>query len=170
MIKFDRDAWSSFVKDLSPQEIEYLEEKACFLFDVVNREIGMTGIESDENMESDLDLDFGVYMSYSECTEKKYTVSPWIVHDSWLKYYIGDKNLDSKIKSKIKDIYERKNQETRQDIFDIRDFLLLSCRVKKECDAVVWLSFLDFMVTMVLFKIQEKRIKRVIYCLDDIGI
>jgi len=166
MIEFNRDIWTLFDQDLSLMEIQYLENKARFLFDVVNREIAFMSVETDDSLESDLDLDFCIYMNYQNSSEKEARISPWMVHYSWLCYYINDKELDIGIKLKIKEIYENRDQKIRLNIIDIRDFLLLFNRIKKECDAVVWLSFLDFMVTMVLYKIQEKRIRKIVY--DDV--
>jgi len=168
MIEFNRNIWTLFDQDLSLMEIQYLESKARFLFDVVNREIAFMNIETDDSLESDLDLDFCIYMDYQNSTENEARVSPWMVHDSWLCYYIKDKELDIVIKLKIKEIYENRGREIRRNIVDIRDFLLLFNRIKKECDAVVWLSFLDFMVTMVLYKIQEKRIRKIIANSEDV--
>jgi len=162
MIEFDRNIWTSFEQDLSLLEIEYLESKARFLFDVVNREIAFMDIETDDSLESDLDLDFCVYMDYQNVTEGEKILSPWMVHDVWLMHCIDDKGMNSEIKSKIIDIYKNKDMEIRRNILDMRDFLLLFDKIIKENDAVIWLSFLDFMVIMVLYKIQEKKIRKII--------
>jgi len=162
MIELDRNIWSSFDQDLSLLEIQYLESKVRFLFDVVNREIAFMDIEVDDSLESDLDLDFCVYMDYQNSAENEEKVSPWMVHDNWLTYCINDKDMDYEIKSKISDIYKKKDMGIRQNIMDLRDFILLFNKIKEEAGAVTWLSFLDFMVTMILYKIQEKRIQKII--------
>jgi len=162
MIKFDLNTWLSFAQELSPLEIQYIESKVCFLLDVVNREINFMDVESDESLESDLDLDFGIYMDYPASSENDEKISSWMIHDGWLNYHLDGTGLNHEIKLKIKDVYENESRKIRENIINLRDFLLLFDRIKIECDAVIWLSFLDFMVTMILFKIQKNRIEKII--------
>jgi len=89
-------------------------------------------IEMDDSLESDLDLDFCIYMDYQNSTENEKRVSPCMAHDNWLMYYINDRNVDYKIRSKIVSIYKNKDVKIRQNIMDIRDFILLSNKIKKK--------------------------------------
>ncbi|WP_278537578.1 hypothetical protein [Delftia acidovorans] len=149
------DLWISFEKNLSSKDIEDIENRLIFLKTSVEDAIVNFSVE---DVESDLDLNLHIYLQYF-LLKNNDDLSPWLIHDGWLYYYLGTKEVNQALKDGINSSYRRYADDILGCLEDIIEIINAHDLILRECDAVVWLSFLDYLVTRLIAKIGENRLK-----------
>lgn len=148
--------WMSFEKRLTAEDVADIEKRLAFLRDVLEDALTQFHVE---NISSELDLNMHIYLMYFELIKNK-NLSPWLIHDSWLSYFMNENNLNSNLKNTLENCLLQSEENLFLDISNYLRCLECDKFIAKEIDAVVWLSFLDYMASKIIYQIGHQRMVR----------
>jgi hypothetical protein len=160
----DRKLWTSFDKELDAAEIQYIENRILFLKEILEDAKNQYSVQ---DVSSDLDLDVHQYLNYSDDSSTT-RVSPWLIHDAWLYYHDDGLGLNPEIRVIIVSIFNESNQDLYFQIINLLKCIGLVDLIASEADAVVVLSFMDYLATQMLYVIGQNRFKKVLQLPDNI--
>lgn len=149
--------WTSFEKKLSTSDVGEIENRLIFLREILEDAIAQYGVE---DVSGELDLNLHIYLKYFELSPDT-RLSSWLIHDAWFNYYKDGEGLNKDLNLLLKEVFLGAEGDL---FFEATKFL--NCldgenMIAKEADAVIWLSFLDYMASRMIFKIAKNRMKEI---------
>jgi hypothetical protein len=154
----NRNLWKSFDIELSDKDIDWIEKRIIFLNEIASDAKNQYSVE---NVTSDIDLEFQHFFQIPEISEEL-SISPWLIRDSWLYYHDEGLGLDGRIRNTIFSIFNEESQDLYIQIINILKCIELVDLIASETDAVVVLTFMDYLATQMLHSIGRNRIRRVL--------
>lgn len=150
------ELWMSFEKQLSASDVERIEDRLVFLKEILEDAVVQYHVE---DISSELDLNLHVYLNYFDaCPDTKLT--PWIIHDSWFNYYSEGAGLNPELLKILSSAFLQSEFDLYYQVKIFLNCLNSDHLICKEVDAVVWLSFLDYMASKLIFYIGNKRMQK----------
>lgn len=150
------DLWTSFEKQLNATDVEIIEDRLVFLKEILEDAVVQYHVE---DISSELDLNLHVYLNYFDaCPDTKLT--PWLVHDSWFNYYSEGVGLNPELLKVLSSAFLQSGFDLYSQVKIFLNCLNSEHLICKEVDAVVWLSFLDYMASKLIFHIGNKRMQK----------
>lgn len=150
------DLWTSFEKELSATDVEKIEARLGFLRDILQDAASQYYVE---DVCSELDLNLHIYLKYFELSGGT-ELSPWLIHDSWFGYYSDGHDLNPELDATLKEVFAQSEVDLHLEITGFLKCLDADHLIIREVDAVVWLSFLDYMASRVICHIARGRMQR----------
>mgnify|MGYP003460617464 FL=1 len=147
------ELWTSFEKELSIADVEKLEDRLSFLRDVLEDALVQYQVE---DVASELDLNLHIFWNYMPADSR---LTPWWIHDSWFYYYSDGLGLNSELGALLKSTYLQSTIDLHSGIVNFLECLNSDHLIVHEVDAVVWLSFLDYMASKLICQIGNKRMR-----------
>jgi hypothetical protein len=147
--------WKSFEFNLSEKDISVIHSRLLFLQDILTEALRHYEVV---DVRSDLDLNLLIYFRHFDLAKHE-EISPWLIHDCWFLNHKEGEGLNSELKCIFKKYYSKKEIDLRSEI---EIFLLcLKCDnlIYSEADAVIWLSFLDYLAYKMLYRIAVERMQ-----------
>ena len=154
----NRNLWETFENELSIAQIECIEKRIIFFKDNLEDAERQYNVE---DVSRDLDLDIHGYLNYFNLAGAE-GISPWLIHDAWLYYYDDGEGLLPEIRKIIVFIFNETNQDLYIQIVNLLKCIELVDLIVTEADAVVVLSFMDYLATQMLHSIGRNRIRKVL--------
>lgn len=155
---FNRNLWKSFTRELSYEDVEWIENRIEFLKETITDAKNQFNVE---NVSGDLDLDLHQYLRSPDFTAEL-NISPWLIHDAWLYYHDDGEGLLPEIREVIVSIFNETDLDLYIQIVNLLKCIELVDLIKSEVDAVVVLSFMDYLVTQLLYIIGKNRFKKIL--------
>jgi hypothetical protein len=149
--------WNSFEYEFSTIDMESIESRLRFLRDIIEAAIRQYQIE---DIRSELDLDLHVYLSYHKLDNGN--VSPWLIHDTWFSSYGDGTGLNPELAAVLKSAFFYSNSDLYLGLTHFLNCLNCEKMIEKEVDAVVWLSFLDYMASQFIYLMGRERMRNVL--------
>lgn len=150
------DLWTSFEKELNVADVEKIEDRLVFLKEILEDAVIQYCVE---DVSSELDLNLHVYLNYFDaCHDTKLT--SWLIHDSWFNYYSEGVGLNPELRKILSSAFLNSDPDFYCQIKIFLNCLNSGHLIYKEVDAVVWLSFLDYMASKLIFYIGNKRMQK----------
>ena len=160
------ELWTSFEKELNAADVERIEDRLVFLKEILEDAIAQYHVEE---ISSELDLNLHVYLNYFDaCSDTKLT--SWLIHDSWFNYYSEGVGLNPELLKILSSAFLNSEPDFYSQIKIFLNCLNSSHLVCKEVDAVVWLSFLDYMASKLIFSIGDKRMQKLFVDVSKSGL
>jgi hypothetical protein len=150
------DLWTSFEKALSKADIEKIEGRLGFLRDTLQDAATQYYVE---DVCSELDLNLHIYLKYFELSGGT-ELTPWLIHDAWFNYYSDGHDLNPILDATLREVFVQSETDLHLEITGLLKCLNSDHMIIREVDAVVWLSFLDYMASRVIHHIGRKRMQR----------
>ena len=149
--------WMSFEKELNATDIERIEDRLIFLRDILEDAVNQYHAE---DVFSELDLNLHVYLNYFDaCPDTKLT--PWLIHDSWFNFYSDGVELNPELIKILSPGFSHSGMDFYSQLKIFLNCLNGSNFICREVDAVVWLSFLDYMASKLILYIGERRMQKI---------
>jgi len=148
--------WTSFDENLSTVDIEVLEKRLEFLRDTLEDAATQYCVE---DVTSELDLNLHIYLKYFDLYPDA-NISAWLIHDSWFYYYSDGVGIGYELNSVLKEVFLQPATDLYLQISGFLKCLNSGHLVAREVDAVVWLSFLDYMASRLIHHIGHIRMQR----------
>lgn len=149
------ELWTSFEKELKATDVQRIEDRLFFLKDILEDAIAQYSVE---DISGELDLNLHVYLDYfNSFPDTKLT--PWLIHDAWFNYYSDGVDLNPELHSILKSVFLQSESNLHLQITGFLKCLDSSHLIFREVDAVVWLSFLDYMASKLIHQIGYKRMQ-----------
>ncbi|XAH25009.1 hypothetical protein AAFF27_07410 [Xylophilus sp. GW821-FHT01B05] len=149
----DTKLWLSFEKGLSDRDIGDIEGRFLFLKEALEDAISQHHVE---DIRSDLDLNLHIYLQYFTVSGNE-NLSPWLIHDRWLYYYEDGEGVNNELRLRLGELFCRSMDDLYERIKDLLGFLDDHRLIFGEADAVVWLSFTDYLASQLIAKIGRDR-------------
>ncbi|WP_157982680.1 hypothetical protein [Simplicispira lacusdiani] len=160
------DLWTSFEKELSAADVERIEDRLVFLKEILEDAVIQYHVE---DVSSELDLNLHVYLNYFDaCSNTKLTA--WLIHDSWFHYYSDGVGLNPELLEILSLAFLSSELDLYSQLKTFLNCLNSGHLIFKEADAVVWLSFLDYMASKLIFHIGNKRMQKLFIGASEGGI
>lgn len=160
------ELWTSFEKDLNATDVEKIEDRLVFLKEILEDAVAQYHVE---DISSELDLNLHVYLNYFDaCPDTKLT--SWLIHDAWFNYYSNGAGLNPELLKILSSAFLHSDLDLHSQIKIFLNCLNSSHLICKEVDAVVWLSFLDYMASKLIFYIGNKRMQKIFIHASEGGI
>lgn len=151
------ELWTSFEKELNATDVERIENRLIFLREILEDAANQYHVE---DISSELDLNLHVYLNYFDAYPDTRLTS-WLIHDSWFSYYSEGVGLNSELLKILSSAFLNSEPDFYSQIKIFLDCLNSSQLIDKEVDAVVWLSFLDYMASKLIFYIGNRRMQKI---------
>jgi hypothetical protein len=149
--------WTSFKMGLSASDVVLIEKRLNFLRDILENAATEYYVI---NIYRNLDLDLHVYWIYFELDDE-IKLSPGLVYEDWLSYCDDDgDSLNPELKAVLRRVFES-GEELSSDVVGFLKCLECGEMIAKEVDAIVWLSFLDYMASRIIRQIGNGRLKKI---------
>jgi hypothetical protein len=149
----NEELWTSFEKSLTASDVVDIEKRLGFLHDILEDAITQYHVE---DVRSELDLNLHIYLAYFE-TAGNTNLSPWLIHESWFNYYKDGCDLNPALEDVLKEAFLQPEVDLYLDITNFLRCLKCDRMIAKEVDAVVWLSFLDYMASRLIYRMGQNR-------------
>lgn len=162
----DIKLWTSFEKELNAADVERIEDRLIFLRDILEDALNQYHAE---DIFSELDLNLHVYLNYFDaCPDTKLT--PWLIHDSWFNFYSDGIGINPELLRILSPGFSHSGMDFYPLLKIFLNCLNGSDLICGEVDAVVWLSFMDYMASKFIFYIGERRMQKIFTATLDGGI
>ncbi|PPD28144.1 MAG: hypothetical protein CTY21_13300 [Methylomonas sp.] len=154
----NKSLWLSFEEELSLADIEAIESRLQFLKEILESAITQYEVE---DIRGELDLDLHVYLEHLKISAKTgdSKITPWLIHDGWFRYHGDAKDINPEIINLLRESYFLKTHSLKEDLEIFLKCTNLESSITTESDAVVWLTYLDYMAVKLLYKIGNMRLE-----------
>jgi hypothetical protein len=150
--------WTSFEQGLTLLDVKDIQKRLRFLRDILEDAIRQYQVE---NVKSELDLNLHIYLSYFQLANNN-DLSPWLIHDAWFHYYDDGIGLNPELAAILKAAFLYSNDDLYVGLTHFLKCLNCEEMIEKEVDAVVWLSFLDYMASQFIHLMGKERMRNVL--------
>lgn len=148
------ELWVSFVQGLTADDVSDIEKNVAFL----RVEMADALLQSTvEDVSSDLDRTLHIYLQYS-CLSGNDEITPWLIHDRWFYYYSDGVGLNPELKNTLLESFNQYDADLLQHVRKILKCIDCGSLIQKEVDAVVWLTFLDYLVSNLISQLGRNRL------------
>ena len=154
MMMLNTKLWISFDHGLSTADIEDIKSNLVFLREELVDAIAQSVVE---DISSELDMVLHIYLQHF-CLSGNKNLSPWLIHDSWFYYYSDGVGLNPELKKTLDRCFKQIDADLIQQVKNMLECIDCANMIKKEVDAVVWLTFLDHMTSRLIYQIGQKRL------------
>ena len=151
----DVTLWASFEQGLSAKDVVDIERRLIFLRDVLEDAARQYEVE---DVNSELDLNLHIYLAYFQ-TAGNEQLSAWQIHDAWLNYHKNGEGLAPDLESTLREAYLQPEDNLCAEIAVFLDCLNCEDLIRAETDAVIWLSFLDYLASKMIYRIGVSRMQ-----------
>lgn len=151
----DASLWATFEQRLSAKDVVDIERRLIFLRDVLEDAARQYEVE---DVNSELDLNLHIYLAYFQAAGNE-RLSAWQIHDAWLNYHKDGEGLTPELASALKRAYLQPEDALRAEIAVFLDCLNCEGLIRTETDAVIWLSFLDYLASKMIYRIGVSRMQ-----------
>lgn len=148
------ELWASFDQGLTASDIVDIESNIAYLQDEMLDLLAQSVVE---DVSSELDMVLHIYLQHF-CLSGNERLSPWLIHDAWFYYYADGKGLNYELKIILAKIFEVPDTDLLQQVKNILRCIGCVNLIEKEVDAAVWLTFLDHMVSQLIYQIGRNRL------------
>lgn len=145
--------WASFDQGLTAADISDIESNLLFLRDELEYALSQSAVE---DISSDLDQSLHIYLQHF-CLSGNERLSPWLIHDRWFYYYSDGIELNPLLKEVLATIFFDEGPDLSVQVNRFVVFINCVNMIEKEVDAVVWLSFLDYLASRLIYQIGKNR-------------